>query len=76
MATVQSALTSADLHVLIRGDSEDLRAQAAQKLCTVMVKSVLTPNERIQAHEILRFMAADAARAVRCALVTTLTSSP
>jgi uncharacterized protein (DUF2336 family) len=76
MATTRAALTDADLRTLVKGATPDERALAAQKLCRTMDTAVLTPDERVQAHEILRVMAADAARAVRKALAVTLKSSP
>ena len=76
LATTLSALTSNDLKVLVRGEAADDRAAAAQSLCQVLAKTVLTPKERSQAQDILRFMAADANQRVRKALVKTLTASP
>lgn len=76
LTTELGNLTSADLKVLVRGETPEARAGAAQKLCKVMAKAILAPNERRQAQEILRIMVADASQLVRKALVTTLTSSP
>jgi uncharacterized protein (DUF2336 family) len=76
LATTLSALTSADLKVLVRDDAAGDRVSAAENLCAVLAKTVLTPTERSQAQDILRFVAADASQLVRKALVKTLTNSP
>ena len=76
LATNLSALTAADLKVLVRGNGVDECATAAQNLCAVLAKTVLTPKERSEAQDILRFVAADANQLVRQALVKTLTASP
>lgn len=52
------------------------RAVEARKLFMAMDRAVLTPADRAHAHEIVRIMAGDAARAVRFALSVTLKSSP
>lgn len=76
MATTRSALTETDIRTLVRGRSADERAVAAHKICRRIEQDVLTAEEREQAHEILRVMAADAAELVRRALAVTLRASP
>jgi uncharacterized protein (DUF2336 family) len=76
MAMTRSALTDNDIRTLVRGQTADERAVAAHKICRHIEKGVLTPEEREQAQEILRVMAADAAELVRRALAVTLRASP
>jgi uncharacterized protein (DUF2336 family) len=75
MATTRSALTDADIHTLIKGASIEERALAAHKLCRNIDRPDLSDEDRIQAHEILRVMANDAAELVRRALAVTLKQS-
>ena len=74
-ASVQGGLTGDDLRMLVKGPTADDRAQAAHKLCRRMDRDDLSEAERLQAHEILRVMAGDAAELVRRALAVTLKSS-
>ena len=76
MAMTRSALTDTDIRTLVKGESADERAVAAHKICRHMEKGDLSPEDRAQAQEILRVMAADAAELVRRALAVTLRASP
>ena len=76
MSNRQSALAGANLHKMVRGAAAYERAVEARKLFMAMDRAVLTPADRAHAHEIVRIMAGDAARAVRFALSVTLKSSP
>jgi uncharacterized protein (DUF2336 family) len=78
MTTTRTALTDEDIRSLVKGRSADDRAIAAHKICRHIEGggNDLTPEEREQAYEILRIMAADAAELVRRALAVTLKSSP
>jgi uncharacterized protein (DUF2336 family) len=76
MATTRSALTEEDIRTLVKGETGDVRAVAADKLCRSIERSPLTPEERILAGDILRIMAADSAELVRRALAVTLKESP
>jgi uncharacterized protein (DUF2336 family) len=76
MATTRSALTDTDIRTLVKGQSADERAVAAHKICRHLEKNGLAPEDRAQAQEILRVMAADAAELVRRALSVTLRASP
>ncbi|MBI1407085.1 MAG: DUF2336 domain-containing protein [Caulobacter sp.] len=76
MTTTRAALTDADLHTLLKGATADERALAAHKLCRVIDREPLTGEDRLQAQDILRVMAGDAAELVRRALAVTLKSSP
>jgi uncharacterized protein (DUF2336 family) len=76
MATTRSALTEEDIRTLVKGETADVRAVAADKLCRSIERSPLTPEERVLAGDILRIMAADAAELVRRALAVTLKESP
>jgi uncharacterized protein (DUF2336 family) len=75
MATTRSALTDTDIRTLVKGQSADERAVAAHKICRHLEKNGLAPEDRAQAQEILRVMAADAAELVRRALSVTLRAS-
>jgi uncharacterized protein (DUF2336 family) len=76
MAMTRSALTDTDIRTLVKGASPDERAVAAHKICRRLERDELSPEERAQAQEILRVMAADAAELVRRALAVTLRASP
>ncbi len=78
MTTTRTALTDDDIRALVKGQSVDARAIAAHKICRHIESggTDLTPEEREQAYDILRIMAADAAELVRRALAVTLKSSP
>lgn len=71
----RSALTNEDVRVLVKGATADQRAAAAHKLCRAMEQTRLSDEDRDQAQEILRIMAADAAELVRRAMAVTLKTS-
>jgi uncharacterized protein (DUF2336 family) len=75
MGAARGALTEGDIRSLIKGESADERAAAAEKLCHTLDQARLAPEERAVAHDILRVMAQDAAELVRRALATTLKDS-
>ena len=78
MTMTRTALTDEDIRALVKGQSADERAVAAHKICRHIEGggTDLTSEEREQAYDILRIMAADAAELVRRALAVTLKSSP
>ncbi len=76
MATTRAALTESDIRTLVKGATADERAVAAHRLCRHIDRADLTEEEREEAQQILRIMAADAAELVRRALAVTLKSSP
>lgn len=76
MATTRAALTTDDIRMLVKGATPDERALAAHRLCRKIDRAELSEEERLQAQEILRVMAADAAELVRRALAVTLKTSP
>jgi len=76
MATTRAALTDVDLRMLVKGPTADERAVAAHKICRRIDRGEMTPEERVQAQEILRVMAADATELVRRAIAVTLRASP
>lgn len=76
MTTTRSALTEADIRVLVRGAEPEERALVAHRLCRHIDRADLTDAERVEAHKILRLMARDAAEQVRRALAVTLRASP
>ncbi len=76
MATTRAALTTDDIRMLVKGATPDERALAAHKLCRKIDRAELSEDERLQAQDILRVMAADAAELVRRALAVTLKTSP
>jgi len=75
MTTTRSALSDADVRMLVRGATEDERAAAAHKLCR-RIDAGLDESEKEAGAEVLRLMAADATELVRRALAVTLKSSP
>ncbi|MDB5453655.1 MAG: hypothetical protein JWO33_2233 [Caulobacteraceae bacterium] len=76
MATTRSALTEADIRLLVVGRSPHERALIASRLCDQMQANAISDEDRGRAQEILRIMAGDATEMVRRALATTLRSSP
>jgi uncharacterized protein (DUF2336 family) len=74
--TTRASLTDADLRRLVRGDSLEVRAAAAEKLCLAVAQAGVTEGERLAAQNILRVMAEDTAVRVRRALAVTLRASP
>ena len=76
MTTTRSALTDADIRLLVKGAEPEERAAVAQRVCLQMDRAQLTGAERTEAQEILRLMARDAAEQVRRALAVTLQASP
>lgn len=70
----RAAFGEEDIRALVRGPTDDARAEVAHRLCRRIDHS-LTPQERESAHEVLRLMAADAAAVVRRALAVTLRAS-
>ena len=75
MATTRAALTDVDIRMLVKGPTADERAVAAHKICRRIERGEMTPEERTQAQEILRVLAADAAELVRRAVSVTLRAS-
>jgi uncharacterized protein (DUF2336 family) len=76
MTTTRSALTEADIRLLVKGAEPEERALVAHRLCRHIDRADLSDEERAEAHQILRMMAADAAEQVRRALAVTLKASP
>jgi len=76
MAMTRAALTDVDIRMLVKGPTADERAVAAHKICRRIERGEMTPEERTQAQEILRVLAADAAELVRRAVSVTLRASP
>jgi uncharacterized protein (DUF2336 family) len=76
IVTMRSKLTDTDVRTLIRGPTEDDRAQAAHKICRCIEDSELTPEERAHAESIIAIMAQDAAVLVRRSLAVALKNSP
>ena len=75
MATAR-AFTGEDLRMLVKGETADVRALAAHKLCRSIDRDDLNREELARAQEILRLMARDATELVRRALAVTLKASP
>lgn len=76
MTTTRSALSDADIRVLVKGAEPEERALIAHRLCRHIDRASLTDEERAEAHRILRILARDAAEQVRRALAVTLKASP
>jgi uncharacterized protein (DUF2336 family) len=76
MTTTRSALSDADIRILVKGAEPEERAIVAHRLCRHIDRADLTEDERAEAHQILRLMARDAEEQVRRALAVTLKASP
>ncbi len=76
IVTLRSSLTDTDVRTLIRGPTEEGRAQAAHKICRCIEDAELTPDERAHAEGIIAIMAQDAAILVRRSLAVALKNSP
>ena len=76
VVALRNRLTQEDIRRLVKGETEDVRASAAQKICRRMDAANLTNAERDAAGGILSLIAQDAAELVRRALAVTLKSSP
>ena len=76
VVTMRANLTDSDIRTLIKGPTEESRAQAAHKICRCIEEAQLSPEERAHAESILAIMAQDAAVLVRRALAVALKNSP
>ncbi|MBY0564431.1 MAG: DUF2336 domain-containing protein [Hyphomonadaceae bacterium] len=76
IVTMRANLTESDVRTLVKGPSEELRAQAAHKICRCIEDAQLSAEERQHAEGIIVIMAQDAAVLVRRALAVALKSSP
>ncbi|MEZ6024139.1 MAG: DUF2336 domain-containing protein [Hyphomonadaceae bacterium] len=76
IVTMRASLTESDIRTLIKGPTEEDRAQAAHKLCRCIEEGELSAEERAHAESIIAIMAADAAVLVRRALAVALKNSP
>lgn len=76
IVTMRASLTDTDIRTLIKGPTEDARAQAAHKICRCIDEIELSAEERAHAEQIMGIMAQDAAVLVRRALAVALKNSP
>jgi uncharacterized protein (DUF2336 family) len=76
IVTMRASLTDNDIRTLIKGPTQEDRAQAAHKICRCIDEGQLSPEERAHAEGIIQVMAADAAVLVRRALAVALKNSP
>jgi uncharacterized protein (DUF2336 family) len=76
IVTMRSSLTDGDIRTLIKGPTEEDRAQAAHKICRCIDDAALSAEERAHAEGIIAIMAQDAAVLVRRALSVALKNSP
>ncbi|MGE0743112.1 MAG: DUF2336 domain-containing protein [Hyphomonadaceae bacterium] len=76
IVTMRASLTDSDIRTLIKGPTEEDRAQAAHKICRCIDEVELSAEEREHAASILVIMAQDAAVLVRRALSVALKNSP
>ncbi len=76
IVTMRANLTDSDIRTLIKGPTEDDRAQAAHKICRCIDEAELSAEERAHAEGIIAIMARDAAALVRRALAVALKNSP
>ncbi|MGB0906940.1 MAG: DUF2336 domain-containing protein [Maricaulaceae bacterium] len=70
------SFSESDIRTLVKHPDAQTRAVAAQRICHHVRKTELTDTERKLAHDLLAFMARDAADLVRRALAVTLKNSP
>jgi uncharacterized protein (DUF2336 family) len=75
IVTMRANLTDSDIRTLIKGPTEDDRAQAAHKICRCIDEAPLTDEERAHAGKIMAIMAQDAAVLVRRSLAVALKNS-
>jgi len=76
IVTMRSKLTDSDIRTLIKGPTEEDRAQAAHKICRCIDEIDLVAEDRAHAESIIAIMAQDAAILVRRALSVALKNSP
>ena len=76
IVTMRAKLTDSDIRTLIKGPTEEGRAQAAHKICRSIDETELDADERAHAEGILAVMAQDAAILVRRSLAVALMNSP
>jgi len=76
IVTMRAKLTDADIRTLVRGPTDEDRAQAAHKICRCIDDAELTQEERAHAEAVMAIMASDAAVLVRRALSVALKNSP
>ncbi len=76
IVTMRANLTDSDIRTLIKGPTDESRADAAHKICRCIEEAQLSPEERAHAESILAIMAQDAAVLVRRALAVALKNSP
>jgi uncharacterized protein (DUF2336 family) len=76
IVTMRSHLTEGDIRTLIKGVTDEDRAQAAHKICRCIEDAELSPEERAHAEGVINIMAQDAAVLVRRALAVALKNSP
>jgi uncharacterized protein (DUF2336 family) len=76
IVTMRAHLTDSDIRTLIKGVTDEDRAQAAHKICRCIEEAELSAEERAHAESIIAIMAQDAAVLVRRALSVALKSSP
>lgn len=76
IATLRTSLTEDDIRRLVRGETAEVRAGAAQKICRRIAAVELSDADRESARQVLDLMCRDAAVLVRRALAVTLRNSP
>ena len=75
VVALRNRLTQDDIRRLIKGESDEVRAMAARKVCRRMDSPNLTQTERDAARSVLELIATDAAELVRRALSVTVARS-
>ena len=76
IASIRPELTEADIVRLMKGETDELRAGVAHRLCRRIASDDLTYDEQSHAKEIIAILARDAAELVRRTLAVTLRHSP
>jgi len=76
IVTMRASLTDSDIRTLVKGPTEQDRAQAAHKICRTIDDAPMSEVERKHAESIMAIMVQDAAVLVRRALAVALKNSP
>jgi len=76
VASIRPQLTEQDIHRLIKGETPEVRASVAHRVCRRIALDVLSEDEKRHADEIITILADDMADLVRRTLAITMRNSP
>ena len=74
--TMRPTLNQDDIRRLVKGESDENRAQAAHKICRKIATQKLSDEEKVFADQIMDMLSKDATALVRRAMAVTLRNSP